>query len=339
MAGFHTGGAASEEFGDHHRLHLVEERNHCQLLIQGLLQQRMALVKPPSSAIVISDLYVAASKFSKAKLARLFLMISSGAKLWPSAARLPDTVIAISFNPDELSPSGSRICSSRSIRCSVSPHIRRLSKAWATDLCELYVHERNESLAADAGAKLADASGVFFTGGDQLRIASQIGDTPIERAVLDLHLRGGLIAGTSAGASVMSETMLVKGSGAESHRIGDLHMAPGLGLIRDVIIDQHFAERGRIGRLLGAVAQNPRLLGIGIDEDTAIIVEGRRFHVVGDGAVTVVDGTCVTHSNIAEARPELTLSMHDVRLHMLSAGDRFDLDLRRAEGAAKDDEG
>src|SRR3546814_15945439 len=86
-----------------------------------------------------------------------------------------------------------------------------------------------------------------------------------------LHLRGGVVAGTSAGASVMSETMLVRGSSQESHRIGDLHMAPGLGLIRDVIIDQHFAERGRIGRLLGAVAQNPRVLGIGIDEDTAII--------------------------------------------------------------------
>jgi cyanophycinase len=144
-----------------------------------------------------------------------------------------------------------------------------------------------------------------------------------------IHKRGGVVAGTSAGASVMSETMLVKGTSQESHRIGDLHMAPGLGLVRDVIIDQHFAERGRIGRLLGAVAQNPRVLGIGIDEDTAILLEGTRFSVLGAGAVYIVDGAEVTHSNIAEASPERTLSMHDVRLHVLSSGDHFDLSRRR----------
>jgi cyanophycinase len=176
---------------------------------------------------------------------------------------------------------------------------------------------------------LEDAAGIFFTGGDQLRISSQIGDTPIERLVREIHARGGVVAGTSAGASVMSETMLVKGSGSESHRIGDLHMAPGLGLMPGVIIDQHFAERGRIGRLLGAVAQNPRVLGIGIDENTAIIVEGDRFTVIGVGAVTIVDGAGVTHSNIAEARPERTLSMHDVCLHVLSSGDAFNLTDRR----------
>ncbi|WP_342251508.1 cyanophycinase [Sphingomonas sp. OTU376] len=202
-----------------------------------------------------------------------------------------------------------------------------------TDLVELYVHERGETREARFAELLEGAAGVFFTGGDQLRISSQIGDTPIERMVRELHERGGLIAGTSAGAAVMSETMLVKGTSSESHRVGDLHMAPGLGLVPDVIIDQHFAERGRIGRLLGAVAQNPRVLGIGIDEDTAIVVEGCCFGAIGAGAVYIVDGSSVTHSNIAEARPERTLSMHDVRLHVLSAGDRFDLE-RRVPGEA-----
>jgi len=199
-----------------------------------------------------------------------------------------------------------------------------------TDLAELYVEERAESLGGPALQILEGAAGVFFSGGDQLRISSQIGDTPIERQIRELHRSGGVIAGTSAGASVMSETMLVKGASSESYRIGELHMAPGLGLVRDVIIDQHFAERGRYGRLLGAVAHNPRLLGIGIDEDTAIVVTGRDFRVIGSGAAYVVDGEAATHSNIAEARADRALSMFDVRMHVLSSGDRFSLDRREA---------
>jgi cyanophycinase len=202
---------------------------------------------------------------------------------------------------------------------------RAFADLGAHDLVELYVNERKETLDEHIAATLRGAAGIFFTGGDQLRISSQIGDTPVERLVRELHARGCVIAGTSAGASVMSETMLVRGSSAESHRIGDLHMAPGLGLIRDVIIDQHFAERGRIGRLLGAVAQNPRILGIGIDEDTAILVEGDHFRVIGAGAVYAVDGSDVTHSNIAEADAERALSMHGVHLHVLAAGDGFNL--------------
>jgi cyanophycinase len=197
------------------------------------------------------------------------------------------------------------------------------------DLVELYVDERSESLDGRALAALDGAGGVFFSGGDQLRISSQIGDTPIERRIRELHEAGAVVAGTSAGASVMSETMLVKGASAESYRIGDLHMAPGLGLVRDLIIDQHFAERGRYGRLLGAVAHNPRLLGVGIDENTAIVVEGREFRVIGSGAAYVVDGEESTHSNIAEARAERALSMFNVRMHVLSSGDRFDLDARK----------
>lgn len=193
------------------------------------------------------------------------------------------------------------------------------------DLVELYVDERSEAEQDEKLAVLDDAAGVFFSGGDQLRIASQVGHTPIEARVRRIFERGGLIAGTSAGAAVMSETMLVKGASGESHRIGDLHMAPGLGLIRNVIIDQHFAERGRFGRLLGAVAHNPRVLGLGVDEDTAAIVEGDTFRVVGSGAVYVVDGEHVSHSNVAEARPERILSMHDVRVHVLGTGDSFDL--------------
>ncbi|THF71475.1 cyanophycinase [Deinococcus sp. Arct2-2] len=202
-----------------------------------------------------------------------------------------------------------------------------------TDLTELYVQERAETLLPEKQALFDGAAGVFFSGGDQLRITSQMGDTPLEARVHEIFAAGGVIAGTSAGASVMSETMLVRGSSSESHRIGDLHMAPGLGLIRNVMIDQHFGERGRIGRLLGAVAHNPRMLGIGIDEDTAIVVQGGTFRVIGAGAVYVLDGAGVTYSNIADGGQDRALSLTDVRLHVLAHGDSFNLSTRRPDHA------
>lgn len=202
------------------------------------------------------------------------------------------------------------------------------------DLVHLYVEERSDSGGEEALSRLDGAAGIFFTGGDQLRISSQIGDTPVEKRILELHRAGALIAGTSAGAAVISETMLVKGPSAESYRIGELHMAPGLGLMKDVIIDQHFAERGRYGRLLGAVAHNPRLLGVGVDENTALVVEGRQGRILGAGAVYIVDGEGVTHSNIAEAQSEAPLSIFDVKMHVLSSGDRFDFGARRPTSGA-----
>ena len=198
-------------------------------------------------------------------------------------------------------------------------------------LYKLEINNREESTSESKLRILDDATGVFFTGGDQMKITSQIGDTLIFRRLKEIYEEGGLIAGTSAGAAVMSETMLVTGGDEDSHVIGgSLRMAPGLGLISDVIIDQHFMERGRLGRLLGAVAQNPKNLGIGIDEQTAIVVErGNGFYVLGSGAVYVIDGSEVTYSNIAEEDLNKTLSIYNVRMHMLSQGDRFDLMARR----------
>jgi cyanophycinase len=195
----------------------------------------------------------------------------------------------------------------------------------------LEIRNRGEAMREDAIRILEGAACLFFTGGDQLRITSQIGDTPVFRMLHQLYNSGTVMAGTSAGASVMCETMLVSGESDASHRLGDtLNMAPGLGLIPSVIIDQHFAERGRMGRLLSAVAQNPRMLGIGIDEDTAIVVRNEtEFRVIGSGAVYVVDGSEISASNIAEGQENATLSLSDARLHVLGSGDRFDLAVRR----------
>ncbi|MFC4425150.1 cyanophycinase [Deinococcus navajonensis] len=205
------------------------------------------------------------------------------------------------------------------------------------ELTELYVDERDEATDPKTLERLEGASGVFFSGGDQLRITSLIAQTPLEERIREIYDEGGVIAGTSAGASVMCETMMVTGRSEETYRVGELQMAPGLAFIRGVIIDQHFAERGRMGRLLGAVAQNPRVLGIGIDEDTAIVVRGDSFDVIGSGGVYVADGSAITHSNVAEARTGDTLSLHGVTLHVLSAGDRFDLQ-HRAPGRPSEEE-
>src|SRR5437868_1630635 len=135
-----------------------------------------------------------------------------------------------------------------------------------------HVHEENreDGLSEAAAEPVKRAGAVFFTGGDQLRLTSQLGDTPVFQAVEKLYHDGGVVAGTSAGASVLSDTMLVSGESGASPKGGDaIQMAPGFGLIEGVVVDQHFAERGRIGRLIAAIAQNPKSLGVGLDEDTA----------------------------------------------------------------------
>jgi len=193
----------------------------------------------------------------------------------------------------------------------------------------LHIESRADAFSTDMVSVLDGAEGVFFTGGDQLRITSRIGGAPVCERIREIFSRGGVVAGTSAGASAVSETMLVSAPSSESHRTDSLQMAPGLGLLRGVIIDQHFAERGRLGRLVGAVAQNPRLLGVGIDEDTAVIAEAQRFRVIGSGAVYVVDGMRESYTNISEEAPGEVVSVFDLRLHILSGGDQFDLEARR----------
>jgi cyanophycinase len=194
----------------------------------------------------------------------------------------------------------------------------------------LNVESRGEAQLESRIRILKDADAVFFTGGDQLKITSQIGDTPIFTRVREIFDAGGLIAGTSAGASVMTETMMVSGESDTSYRIGSLlQLAPGLGLLPGVIVDQHFAERGRMGRLLGAIAQNPRMLGIGLDEDSAILVQRGRFQVIGSNAVHVIDGSKVTFTNVAESEPDASLCIYGVRLHVLNQSDTFDLKARR----------
>lgn len=185
---------------------------------------------------------------------------------------------------------------------------------------------RMEAKGEKAVNIISEATGIFFTGGDQLRITSILGGTPVNEALARAYKNGVVIAGTSAGASAMSDTMIVEGDSDSAPRKNSLRMAPGLGLLEETVIDQHFAQRGRLGRLLAAVAHNPYVLGIGIDEDTAVVVGAdARLDVIGSRTVTIVDGKEATYTNVSELEPDQNLALHGVRLHVIPAGYGFNL--------------
>lgn len=198
----------------------------------------------------------------------------------------------------------------------------------AKNLKHFHIDKHEEALEKENLAIFKNAYGVFFTGGDQLKITSKIGGTPILDKVMKIYHSGGLIAGTSAGAAIMGKTMLVGKEILETHKVGNWLMSSGLGFVEDMIIDQHFAQRGRIARLLGAVALNPGVLGIGIDENTAIVVKNDIMKVIGRNAVYVIDGHAVSATNVSEAAAEKTMSMHNVKLHILANQESFHLHKR-----------
>jgi cyanophycinase len=203
----------------------------------------------------------------------------------------------------------------------------------------LGINHRDETSKDPRLDMLADAKAVFFTGGDQLKITTRLGGTAISELIEEIYRRGGIIGGTSAGATALGEMMLVGSPGEGISKISDVHMTPGLGLAKNMIIDQHFSERGRIRRLLGAVAQNPRMLGLGIDEDTAIVIESDgTVQTIGSGAVYIVDGHNLSYTNISQVSFSRAMSVFGVKLHALSSGDGFDIHSRLPAEAAVSDE-
>jgi cyanophycinase len=167
-----------------------------------------------------------------------------------------------------------------------------------------------------------------MTGGNQLKLSSLITGTPFGDAITDAHQRGTVVAGTSAGASILAEHMIAFGAGGSTPKQRMSQLSAGLGLLPGVIIDQHFEQRNRYGRLLSLVAQSPSLLGIGVDEDTAaVIYDGSRLEVIGRGAVTVVDGQHLV-SNAFAAKRTSALLISGAVVHMLPAGSQFDLTSR-----------
>ena len=183
---------------------------------------------------------------------------------------------------------------------------------------------REDASKPDVVNMLAEADGIFITGGDQNRLMQAIWESPAAQAMhRAFHLNGTCIAGTSAGAAVMSRHMLAEGAPTPSPEQDTVLMDIGLSFMPNAIVDQHFNERGRLGRLLSALAQRPDLLGVGIDEDTALVIErDTAIEVIGQGAVTLVDARDMK-SNNPLIEPGERLEMLDVRLHVLPAGHRY----------------
>jgi len=193
----------------------------------------------------------------------------------------------------------------------------------------LNINSRDDANLEDNVRRIKDATGFFFTGGDQLRITSILGGTKTYEALQYAFHQGRAVIGTSAGASVMSSTMIVEGNDNDAARKCTLKMAPGLSLLEGVIIDQHFDQRGRLGRLLCGIAENPGILGIGIDEDTAIRVYPEEyFEVLGNNAVTVIDGRSIKTTNVSELSPDEILTITNASLHVLAKGHGFDFKRR-----------
>ncbi|CAN5614468.1 cyanophycinase [soil metagenome] len=185
---------------------------------------------------------------------------------------------------------------------------------------------RQDVFAADADELLDGVNGVFITGGDQMRLVSLLGGTKFSQRLRQVASETGIVlAGTSAGAAGMSTSMIVRGDATPHPHKNSVKLSPGLGFLKNIIIDQHFTERGRISRLITAVSYNPYNLGIGIDENTAIILDNEGIlEVFGDGAVTIVDGSQITYNEIAEVDDFQSFSVCGIQLHILGDGLIYD---------------
>jgi cyanophycinase len=189
------------------------------------------------------------------------------------------------------------------------------------------IHAVTRSQANDESISrtVRNASGIFLTGGNQLRLSSTIGATRLADAILERFRAGAVVAGTSAGASAMSSHMIAFGASGATPKQRMAQIAAGLGLLPGVIVDQHFQQRNRLGRLLSLIAQNPSLLGLGVDEDTAGVVgPDHVLEVVGRGSVTVVDGAA-SETDAWDIRGHRPIMISGVVLHSLPSGYRFDL--------------
>ncbi|MDQ4122135.1 MAG: cyanophycinase [Acidobacteriota bacterium] len=193
----------------------------------------------------------------------------------------------------------------------------------------LDVSSRSDATAEENLEIVRNADGLYFTGGDQLHITSMMGGTELQKIIHERYEKGMIIGGTSAGAAMMSNSMILGGNGEEAPKLGGVEIGPGMDLVLGCMIDTHFSQRGRHGRLLTAVAHYPQDLGVGIDENTAMVIEKNEVRVMGEGAVTIIDAGAMTYANTPNIEKGQNLALADVRIHVLCEGEKFNLPERK----------
>lgn len=206
---------------------------------------------------------------------------------------------------------------------------RDLFEKLGADVVDIVDTERREDASYSRNLEIIEnATGVFFTGGDQARITEILKDSEIDELLHQKFDRGLVIGGTSAGAAMMPDIMIVEGEGETNPRLDTVTLEPGMGFLSQVAIDQHFSQRGRLGRFVSALIQQPAVLGFGIDENTAIAVNGDEIEVIGEGAVTIVDVANISHTNLNESLDDEALAICGAKLHILPNGYCFSLKQR-----------
>lgn len=210
-------------------------------------------------------------------------------------------------------------------------YLSAFGRIGATNVGHLSIRDREQAHDPEFLERIRRADVIWFTGGNQYRLTSTFGGTDFLAIMKERYASDTLIlAGTSAGAMAMSSTMIYEGNSGRAHLKGEVKFTTGLGFNGSVIFDSHFDKRGRFARLVQAVAANPSLLGIGLGEDTGVIItEGQQLEAIGSGMVVVIDGHQVRHSNIADIPEGNPLSLENLVVHFLASGDRFDLHQRR----------
>lgn len=253
--------------------------------------------------------------------------------------------------PEEILKRFVQICGGREAHIAVIPTAselrstgRRYEEVFkdlrASRVSVLHFESRKQCEDPEEMSILEKASGVFLTGGSQLRLGTMLGGTAAAKTLRLMNERGVHIAGTSAGAAFLSEHMIAYGDEGSTPRAGIVTMAPGLGLTNRIIVDQHFRQRDRLGRLLTAIAFNPFAVGVGLDEDTAaFIAPDETLEVVGSGAVTIVDPSRIEYSSLDHAKLGEPVSLLGVTLHVVIRGGVFNLHSRiaSASGVPADD--
>lgn len=210
-------------------------------------------------------------------------------------------------------------------------YVKAFNYLGAENVDVLYIEKREQALEDYYINRLKEADVVMFTGGDQLRLTSILGGTPFHDLLLHKYNNEEFIyAGTSAGAAAASDTMIYQGSSQEALLKGEIKITSGLGLIGDVTIDTHFVQRGRIGRLFNAVVTNPKVLGIGLGEDTGLLItNGNHMEAIGSGLVILVDGQKIADTNLTRVELGHPVSIKNLIVHVMSMHDTFDLNSRQ----------